>query len=55
LKVKEDRKTIIHLNNMSSSRLTGSWDCTTWLRGRLKGAVDPMNLNQVILAEGKEK
>jgi len=40
---------------MCDSRLTGSWENLTRLRGRLKGAVDPMNLNQVILAEGKEK
>jgi hypothetical protein len=47
------RKIKIQLNNIIPFKVSGSWEKMTRLRGRLN-AVDPMNLNQIILAEGKK-
>jgi hypothetical protein len=47
------RKIKIQLNNTIPFKVSGSWEKVTRLRGRLN-AVDPMNLNQIILAEGKK-
>jgi hypothetical protein len=48
------RKIKIQLNNIIPFKVSGSWEKMTRLRGRLN-AVDPMNLNQIILAEGKKE
>jgi hypothetical protein len=48
------RKIKIQLNNIIPFKVSGSWEKVTRLRGRLN-AVDPMNLNQIILAEGKKE
>jgi hypothetical protein len=46
------RKIKIPVNNIIPFKVSGSWEVTR-LRGQLN-AVDPMNLNQIILAEGKK-
>jgi hypothetical protein len=47
------RKTQIPLNNIIPSRYLGELGQQDPAERTTKGAVDPTNLNQVILAEGK--
>jgi thiamine transporter len=51
---KQQHKTKIALNNTNHTRIHGELGRKIRLRGRLQRAVDPTNLNQIILAEGKE-
>jgi hypothetical protein len=48
------RKIKIPLNNTIPFKVNGELGNMTRLRGRLNVAIDPTNLNQVILAEGKQ-